>query len=66
MGNYEFLTNYYPTLIEGFDVILGIRWLHILGTYVLNHDKGFIQFRIDRQKYGLIRSHTPTLKVETT
>jgi hypothetical protein len=38
---------------RGVDVVLGIQWLQMLGTYSANHQKQFIKFKWEGRKYKL-------------
>jgi hypothetical protein len=35
----------YTVPLGGVDVVLGVQWLQTLGTYLVNHQENFIQFK---------------------
>jgi len=45
MGNYVLNDSFFVSPIGGVDVILGIQWLHLLGTYATNHAEEFMEFK---------------------
>jgi hypothetical protein len=45
------------------DVVLGIQWLQMLGTYSANHQKQFIKFKWEERQYKLYRFHPPPTKI---
>ena len=63
LNNYEMESNFYTVPLGGVDVILGVQWLQMLGTYSENHQKQFIKFKMDGRKYKLFRFEAPPTKI---
>jgi hypothetical protein len=49
--------------LGGVDVVLGIQWLQILGTYSTNHQKQFIKFKWEGRQYKLYGFHSPPTQI---
>ena len=47
----------------GVDVVLGVQWLQTLGTYSVNHQEHFIQFKWQGKSYKLYGFQPPQTQV---
>jgi hypothetical protein len=47
----------------GVDVVLGVQWLQTLGTYLVNHQEHFIQFKWKGKHYKLDGFQPPKTQV---
>jgi predicted aspartyl protease len=61
--DYELETGFYTVPLGGVDVVLGIQWLQMLGTYSANHQKQFIKFKWEGRRYKLYGFHHPPPKL---
>jgi hypothetical protein len=53
----------YTVPLGGVDVVLGVQWLQTLGTYSVNHQEHFIQFKWQGQSYKLDGFQPPQTQV---
>jgi hypothetical protein len=53
----------YTVPLGGVDVILGVQWLQTLGTYSVNHQENFIQFKWQGKSYKLDGFQPPQTQV---
>ena len=60
---YGFESGFYTVPLGGLDVILGIQWLQMLGTYSANHQKQFIKFKWEGRQYKLYGFHPPPTQI---
>ena len=59
--NTEF--GFYTIPLGGVDIVLGIKWLLMLGTFFTNHQKQFIKFKWEGRKYKLYRFQPPHTQI---
>jgi hypothetical protein len=53
----------YTVPLGGVDVVLGVQWLQTLGTYSVNHQEHFIQFKWQGKSYKLDGFQPPQTQV---
>ena len=53
----------YTIPLGGVDVVLGVQWLQTLGTYSVNHQEHFIQFKWQGKSYKLDGFQPPQTQV---
>ena len=56
---YNLESSFYIIPLRGVDVVLVVQWLQTLGTYSANHQKPFLKFRWEAQKYKLYGFQPP-------
>ena len=61
--DYELESGFYTVPLGGVDVVLGIQWLQMLGTYSANHQKQFIKFKWEGRKYKLYGFQLPPTQI---
>ena len=65
MQEYNLESDLFVVHLGGVDVVLGIQWLHTLGTYSANHQEHFIKFKWLGKKYKLYSFQPPQTQLVT-
>jgi hypothetical protein len=59
VADYELESGFYTVPFGGLDIVLGIQWLQMLGTYSANHQKKIIKFKWEGRQYKLYGFRSP-------
>ena len=61
--DYNLELEFYAAPLGGVDAVLGIQWLQTLVTYSANHEKHFIKFKWQGEKYKLYGFQPPRTQI---